>query len=527
MFEMQSYADLRDTAERLAAARGAVGLATGAQACEALRQVQTAQDVLDGVHASLLARVEESEAYADEGASSTATWARRELRMSPSEARRRRKAGNTLRILPEVAASLGVGKIRAAHVDEFTAGITKLGADDMVDAQSILLPIAETETPQVLREAISYLHEVLHPEDLDDKYAKGMDRADLKAAKCGDGWHVTGFLPQHVGAKLNEWLKIVSHPECEGDDRAPSARRVDGLEQLLDRFNDESGNEPERFEDSGTDAGSHADRPTGETSGDASGNGSDNASSRRTRRRSARLLVLADLETLLRMPGAEPATLAGFGHIGQQLLSYLTCGADWTTLLRHGMTDGPVPQANILNVGRTSRLATRRQRQAVLARQEGTCAVPGCELSRLDVHHVDWWFRDGGRTDLSNLVGLCTRCHHLVHQERLTIGADGHGGFTFRRNTGRRIDDHARVNRQRLRDALANLRHPAAADPEPTAGSDDPASFPAPTQAADRGPCRELDRQREQRIDTRWLTPLSGRTPAEGRLYEYLGHHVT
>lgn len=527
MFDSKSFADLRRGAEQLAAARESVGLATGVQACEALRQVQKAQDVLDGVHATLLARVEESEGYSEESASSCVAWARRELRLSPHEARRRRKAGDTLRALPDVAASLGVTRIRAAHVDEFTAGITKLGADVVYDAQDLLLPIAETEEPTVLREAISYLHAVLHPDDLDDKYAKGMDRADIKAAKCGDGWHLSGFLRQHVGAKLNEWLKVVSRPECDGDDRAPSARRVDGLENLLDRFNEDS-----EHRSQGTDAGVDgsadsadagvADSASGEgEAGGTSGKSPRTSSARRTRP-TAQLLVLADLETLLRMPGAEPATLAGFGHIGQQLLGYLTCGSDMSALLRQGVTDGPIPQAHILNVGRTSRLATRRQRQAVIARQEGTCAVPGCELSRLDIHHVQWWFRDGGRTDLSNLIGLCTRCHHLVHQNRLTIRADGYGGFVFRRSTGRAIDDHAKVNRQRLRDALAKLRHAAVANAARTTAPSEPAS--------DReSPPREPGRRPAPRLDAQWLTPISGggQTPAEEQLYEFIGHHIT
>ena len=543
MFDAQSYTDLRRGAERLAAARQATELATGAQACEALREVQCTQDVLDGVHAALLARVDESEAYADEGASSTTSWARRELRMAAGEAGRRRKAGNTLRILPDVAAALGVGGIRAAHVDEFTAGITKLGADIMVDAQPLLLPIAETETPQVLRAMISYLHEVVHPEDLDDKYAKGMERADVKTAKCGKGWHVTGFLPQHVGAKLCEWLKAVSHPESEGDDRAPSARRVDAFEALLDSFNDGASNEPADADasDAGSDAdGSRADAaeasPTEASGASTRDQGSDaaateeassNASHTRRPRPAAQLLVLADLATLLRLPGAEPATLSGFGHIGQQLLGYLTCGADMTGVLTDGVTDGSVPQANVLNVGRTSRLATRRQRQAVIARQDGVCAAPGCGLSRLDVHHVEWWFRDGGRTDMHNLIGLCRRCHHLVHQSRLTIEADGCGGFTFRRRTGRGIDDHTRVNKQRVRDMLAKLRHAAVAETADTvdaAGTAHPPEPSPPRQPPDREP---TERAPTPRLDPRWLTRIDHDhlTGAEDFVYEFLGAH--
>ncbi|MDN5853641.1 MAG: 13E12 repeat family protein, partial [Actinomycetia bacterium] len=234
MFDTQLYDDLRQDAERVAVARTETGLATGEQAREALRTVQRVQDVLDGVHAGLLAHIEESEGYADDGASSTSAWARQELRMPAGEAGKRRRAGETLSTLPDVAAALAAGKIRLAHVFEFTSGITKLGADVMVDAQEILLPVAESCDPMVLRELISELHAVLHPDDLDDKYAKGMNRRDITAAKCGSGWHLSGFLDAVSGTKLHEFLKSVTGPECEGDDRPPSDRRVDGLERLLD-----------------------------------------------------------------------------------------------------------------------------------------------------------------------------------------------------------------------------------------------------------------------------------------------------
>jgi hypothetical protein len=44
------------------------------------------------------------------------------------------------------------------------------------------------------------------------------------------------------------------------------------------------------------------------------------------------------------------------------------------------------------------------------------CRFPGCDHTRfLNAHHVLFW-RNGGRTDLSNLVLLCTRHHRLLHQ---------------------------------------------------------------------------------------------------------------
>ena len=464
MFDVQLYTSLRQNAGQVAAARTETGLATGVEVCDALREVQTSLDLLDGVRADLLARLESTAGHTEEGASTSAGWTRRELRMGAGEASRNRRAGHTLQTLPKVAAALAAGRIRAAHVYEFTAGTTKLGTDVMTDLQEILLPVAESSDPAELRAMITQLHEILHPDDLDDKYARGMERRDLKATRCGTGYHVSGFLDIIAGAKFAAWLKDVSTPVYDGDDRSPAQRRVDAFcavfEQaptLIDQQThrddqtDGNGGQPETGE---SDAGTQPD-PESEA-------GAPEPSRRRTRRPDSRLLVLADLETLLRLPGAQPATLAGFGHIGQRLLGYLTCGSDTTGILTHGLTDGPIPQADVLSVGRTHRLATSRQRDAVLARQGGHCANPGCGSTYLEIHHVAWWDRDTGPTDLSNLIGICRNCHHLVHQLKLTIRPDESGGFTFARQTGRPIDDHARVTKQRTRQLIATLRHTTA-----------------------------------------------------------------
>jgi len=73
--------------------------------------------------------------------------------------------------------------------------------------------------------------------------------------------------------------------------------------------------------------------------------------------------------------------------------------------------DGRTP----LDLGRTTRLANRVQRRALRA-MHPTCGMPGCDVpfDHCQPHHVVWW-RHGGRTDLANLLPLCSRHHHLVH----------------------------------------------------------------------------------------------------------------
>ena len=85
-----------------------------------------------------------------------------------------------------------------------------------------------------------------------------------------------------------------------------------------------------------------------------------------------------------------------------------------------------------LDLGRSTRLANRAQRRALRALYS-TCSVPGCAVrySRCKLHHIIWW-RNGGRTDLSNLLPLCTHHHSKVHDAGWNISLGGHRELTIR-----------------------------------------------------------------------------------------------
>lgn len=80
-----------------------------------------------------------------------------------------------------------------------------------------------------------------------------------------------------------------------------------------------------------------------------------------------------------------------------------------------------------IDVGRTARTVNRAQRRALRAMHR-TCAHPDCDVpfSHTKIHHVRWWVRDRGPTDIDNLLPLCERHHHLVHEGRwgLTMTPD-------------------------------------------------------------------------------------------------------
>lgn len=82
--------------------------------------------------------------------------------------------------------------------------------------------------------------------------------------------------------------------------------------------------------------------------------------------------------------------------------------------------------ADPLNIGRTSRRATARIRQAVEERDRG-CSFPGCmeDPERCSLHHVRSWV-DGGETSVHNMTLLCETHHSIVHlsawEARMVLG---------------------------------------------------------------------------------------------------------
>jgi len=82
--------------------------------------------------------------------------------------------------------------------------------------------------------------------------------------------------------------------------------------------------------------------------------------------------------------------------------------------------------SEILDWGRAKRLFTPAQKLA-LAERDGGCAFCGAPPSQTSAHHLNWWERDRGRTDLSDGVLLCTGCHHRVHDDGWDIEIRGRG----------------------------------------------------------------------------------------------------
>ncbi len=127
-------------------------------------------------------------------------------------------------------------------------------------------------------------------------------------------------------------------------------------------------------------------------------------------RRPAELLVLIDLETL--RSGLHEAGVCET-YDGQSLppatVRRLACEADIIPIVLDG-------EHRVVDVGRAKRLASADQRRALRAMHQ-TCAAPDCPVrfGDCDIHHLQEW-KQGGKTNLANLIPLCSKHHHLIHE---------------------------------------------------------------------------------------------------------------
>ncbi|MDN4477430.1 DUF222 domain-containing protein [Demequina sp. SYSU T00039] len=83
-------------------------------------------------------------------------------------------------------------------------------------------------------------------------------------------------------------------------------------------------------------------------------------------------------------------------------------------------------KSQVLDLGSTRRLFSHAQRVALLER-DGGCAFCHAPPQWTAAHHIEYWARDGGRTDLRNGAMLCTACHHRIHDEGWQIQVRGPG----------------------------------------------------------------------------------------------------
>jgi hypothetical protein len=140
--------------------------------------------------------------------------------------------------------------------------------------------------------------------------------------------------------------------------------------------------------------------------------------------------IIADAQVLAGGEADGVCQIAGGPGLAAETVRRVTCDAPTVTI-----TEGP--DGHILDVGRRTRRINRRLRRA-LRHRDRHCQYPGCTRTRTHGHHF-WHWTKGGPTNLDNLVSLCARHHHRLHEGGYRAQRHPDGQLTFYRPDGRPI----------------------------------------------------------------------------------------
>jgi Domain of unknown function (DUF222)/HNH endonuclease len=111
--------------------------------------------------------------------------------------------------------------------------------------------------------------------------------------------------------------------------------------------------------------------------------------------------------------GPSGADIEGGPVIAQETAERLRCESRTQTVVEDASGEP-------LALGRMSRFPSAAMLRQLRYRDVG-CTFPGCGSVRfVKAHHIVWW-RHGGRTDLANLVLVCTFHHKLLHEHGWTV----------------------------------------------------------------------------------------------------------
>ena len=290
-----------------------------------------------------------------------------------------------LRTLPHVADAFRAGTINSLHVHALREAAKHICT--FAKLEQSLVEVAESVEPAELRRLLSVLIIQDHPEAPDEEHQCQRDKRGLSLSETANGmFRLDGWLDGLEGRRLRDALAAFTDRTSTGDTRTATQARADALADIITAANANT-------------------RPLG-----VSG-----------------LSVLVDLENL---PDGLGATLDDGQLLGPATFDLLSCATACAVIFGVKRDDAFVPLA----LGRSLRRASRWQWAALIARDRG-CIRCGRSPRYCQAHHIVHW-KNGGLTDLSNLVLMCSRCHHDLHNGHYTITMQPNGVPTITTTRG-------------------------------------------------------------------------------------------
>jgi hypothetical protein len=372
------------------------------------------------------------EGWRDRGASSMSAWLHDEAGLSLRDARAASKRADRLGVWAEVRGAWLSGSLSGAQVDLLVGMVPARFVARMSDDASVVVRVLASldaeQSARLIREWVA----MVEADDGDDAFCDRPSGLYLSTTLGGRGV-LDGDLDAESTAIVEAALRVFTRPDPpvgSGSLDAPRTLAQVRAEALVDLARFGLAHNP-----SGVDVGRH--HPHVSLTVDLS-------ELMAATLRGACVGSVADLDQFAAAHSLGPVAKAWFADslqrvgrcetfdgvtLGPLATEVLTCDS----VIQRVLTEG----TEIIELGRSVRTATREQRRTVIGRDRH-CRAPGCTrpAKYCDVHHIDHWI-DGGRTDASRLVLLCSYHHHQFHKPGWHTDMAPSGELTVKAPDGR------------------------------------------------------------------------------------------
>ncbi len=383
---------------KVSAAVEGVVAAAGGPAEEILALVELA----DRAQAALVERVaafDAAEGWAADGAFSFPCWLRARADVSRAESLQLGRFARTLRTMPVTEEALRQGELSVAKARLLAGVVNERTEEKFAEQEAFLVEQVQVLPVDSAKTALDYWKQLADSD--------GADPSDPSEnwARLAQGyrgrWHLEASLDQVSGTMLKALLDSIvdrMHQDGRFNDLPPSrntaAHRTG--QAVVEMGHRASGARPDQ-------PAVHPD------------------------------IVVVVPHHALTAPEPDPfdpPTLVGGGP--------LTLSEVWRLAVLGTVSTMTVDDAGRpLRLGRKQRLATADQWIAASVRDRG-CVIPGCDrpAAWCQAHHLQWWERDSGLTDLENLALVCSHHHHLIHDAGWTLQPRADGTWQLTRPNG-------------------------------------------------------------------------------------------
>ena len=382
----------------------------------------------EGTKLTIVAEIAERQTHRGHHAATTEDLLATTLHMSRGQARAQAELAEGLRTVPKVAEALADGRLGVAQAAVAVRKVEQLkDRDDSAELIASLDATAARAGQTLDQGRLSRLLDNAVATAAPDALKSREDRA---YARRGLRFDLSGDLPQmHANlaveglAVLKAAVEALGRPTEAGDERTVAQRHHDALITLATKYMDD-GKLPQ----------SAVQRP--------------------------HVLLVVTPDGLHGTPDAAPNVIDGVGAVSTETAKQICCDADLTVITKD-------TQGKVLDAQPQRRSPTRRQRRAVIARDQA-CIGCGAPISRCEVHHMQW-NRHQGPTTVENMTLVCWNCHRHIHHHGWQITRSPDGRYQAhppdRQVDGTRIPhDHAPPGRRNthLHDHDHGSRHHSA-----------------------------------------------------------------